>query len=142
MSKNIGYDAEFLKDACGVYLKVVNGDKDLYNLVIEHGLFNAMFINNSPEFEAAYKKFGKYIPFFDPKFFENVTIYDKMFNLKKEMTPETFWAVMTGFPEVVKADDAEKGKAFTRVNEKHYFVDAIGGGDMTKCHFSDFKQEG
>merc|ERR1712023_627965 len=100
-----------------------------------------MFLNNSPEFAAAWKKYGEYLPFFDPKFDEKATIYDKMFQMKKDMTPESFWNTVKSFPEVMQGIDAEAGKAFVRLNDDHWYSDSLGN-EMLRCHYYNWKQEG
>jgi len=142
MSKNIGYESEFLKDACSLYAAFrADGNQEVFDLVVDHGLFNAMFLRNSPEFKAAYEKYGKYCPFFDPKFFENMTLYDKMFQMKEGFKPEDMFNVLKGMPEIVAAKDPKEGEDFVRLNDNHWYYDKMKV-ETIRSHMSNFRNEG
>jgi len=66
---NLGSNFSFTASALEM-IATAKKDKNLFNQIVDDGLYATMFKNQNETFAATFKKCGKNFPFFDPKFFE------------------------------------------------------------------------
>jgi len=75
--KKIEYKESFTTDAITL-LSEAQSDKAKFDLVVDNGLYHAMFKNNSELFAGLMEKFGKEAWFFNPEFDVEHTVLDQM----------------------------------------------------------------
>lgn len=137
--KNIGYGSDFCTEACTL-LYEARSDSKKFDLVVDNGLYHAMFKNNSDGFKKAYEKYGEFCPFFSPESDQEALIYEGMFSLKNDITPEGVFSQEKNTPEVFKA--IKIPIKCERVKGDAFYMEIVPNIPSLNLHFFDFKQDG